>query len=308
MLLQLDGEEVPSGEPSARSIYERWILGLLDRVTGEAHAHLSAYRFDLFAQSLYAFVWDEYCDWFLELAKPVLQEGDASERASMRHTLAFVLERTLRLLHPLIPFITEELWQQLAPRLGLRAVTIGAMSYPQPAGRSEAEAEEAMRLLKGLVVAVRRLRSEYGVPPTRQVEVLAATANPALPDFVAAHHRAIASLARLSAWRWLVEDEEPRVAAVAIEGDCRIFLPLAGLIDLDAERERLERELARLQREIERSEGKLARSDFRERAPAAVVAQEEARLAEFRDRLAALRERRARLQERRPSPSPVAPA
>lgn len=117
VLLQLDGEEVPSGEPSARSIYERWILGLLDRVTGEAHAHLSAYRFDLFAQSLYAFVWDEYCDWFLELAKPVLQEGDASERASMRHTLAFVLERTLRLLHPLIPFITEELWQQLAPAL-----------------------------------------------------------------------------------------------------------------------------------------------------------------------------------------------
>jgi valyl-tRNA synthetase len=296
VLLQLGGERLPKGEPEALSPYERWILGRLDRLSSEVHGHLAAYRFDLLAQSLHAFVWDEYCDWFLELAKPVLQEGAERERASMRHTLAFALERALRLLHPLIPFVTEELWQQLAPALGLEAESLGLMPYPEPSGRSDANAEAEIGTLKALVVAIRRLRSEYGVPPARGVEVLALSRDARLHALVAAHRRALSTLARLSQWRWIGEGEAPRLAAAAVEGDCHLFLPLEGLIDLEAERERLGREIARLEREIERCESKLARADFRARAPAAVVAQEEARLADFRRRLAALIERRARLE------------
>ncbi len=293
--LQIGDERLPGGVPAAVTLYERWILSLLERLAGETRAHLSAYRFDLLAQSLHAFVWDEFCDWFLELAKPVLAEGRPHERDSIRHTLGFVLERVLRLLHPLMPFITEELWQQLAPALGLEAQSVGLMPYPAPEGLGAAAAEETMHELKALVVAIRRLRSEYAIPPARTVEVLAATANQRLRDLVTDHHRVLAALARLSDWRWIDDRDEPRLAAAAVVGDCRIFLPLEGLIDLAAERDRLGREIARLERELERTQARLARSDFRERAPAAVVAQEQARLAEFRERIDALRARRERI-------------
>src|SRR5690606_32607684 len=153
---------------------ERWILSRLASAAAQAHEHFASYRFDLLAQALYEFAWNEYCDWFVELAKPALQGSDAAAAESTRHTLLVVLEALLRLLHPLIPFVTEELWRHVAPRLGIEGDTISLQSYPRAAEfqRDFASAEADVEWLKQMVTGLRRIRSELGVSPSRQVPLL----------------------------------------------------------------------------------------------------------------------------------------
>src|SRR5690606_35769060 len=150
---------------------EKWILARLASTAAEAQTHFASYRFDLLAQTLYEFAWNEYCDWFVELAKPALQGSDAAAAQSTRHTLLVVLEALLRLLHPLIPFVTEELWRQVAPRLGIEGDTISLPAYPQAADfpRDSARAEADVEWLRQMVTGLRRIRSELGVSPSRQV-------------------------------------------------------------------------------------------------------------------------------------------
>ncbi|WP_224242443.1 valine--tRNA ligase [Hyalangium gracile] len=284
-----------SGSPTPKTDAERWILSRLARTVREVEAQFAAYRFDLVSQALYEFTWNEYCDWFLELAKPALTGGDSEEAHSTRHTLLFVLETTLRLLHPLIPFITEEIWHAVAPKLGLTGESISTQPYPEPKqfsgdyGRAEADIE----WLKASVSQLRRIRSEMNISPTRPVPLLLQGGGAEDRERIQRFQAGLSFLARLESIAWL-EGEAP-ASATAIVGELRLLMPLAGLIDLSAERARLEKEMKRLEGDIAKCNTKLGSETFVNNAPAAVVAQERQRLTDWTQQLATLREQHRRL-------------
>jgi valyl-tRNA synthetase len=273
---------------------EKWILSRLARVADEAQAHFAAYRFDLLAQSLYEFAWNEYCDWFVELAKPALNGADPAAADSTRRTLLAVLEALLRLLHPLIPFVTEELWRQVAPRLGIAGDTISLQRYPQAAdvaGAGFDRAEADIEWLKQMVTALRRIRSELGVSPSKQVPLLVQAGNERDRARLARFDAQLKFLNRLDRVEAL--EGEPPPAAAGLVGELKLFVPLEGLVDLDAERARLDKEIARVSAEKDKSHAKLAK--FSDKVPAAVVDQERQRLADWTAQLDALMAQRTRL-------------
>ncbi|TDK31486.1 valine--tRNA ligase [Luteimonas terrae] len=273
---------------------EKWILSRLAKVTGEAQAHFAAYRFDLLAQALYEFAWNEYCDWFVELTKPALQGDDKAAADSTRRTLLSVLEAVLRLLHPLIPFVTEELWQQVAPRLGIEGDTISLQRYPQAADFGGADFERAeadIEWLKQMVTALRRVRSELGVSPGKQVPLLVRAGSETTRSRLQRFDSQLKFLNRLE--RIETIDGDPPPAAAGLVGDLKLFVPLEGLVDLDAERARLDKEIVRVTAEKDKSAAKLEK--FSDKVPAAVVDQERQRLADWTAQVEALSAQRARL-------------
>ena len=277
---------------------ERWILARLDATAAEAAGHFADYRFDLLAQALYEFAWNDFCDWFVELAKPALNGDDARAAASTRHTLLHVLERLLCLLHPLVPFVTEALWRQVAPRLGLAGPSIMLRPYPlagdlDTSGFDGAAAD--IEWLKGVVSALRRVRSELNVAPSRQVPLLVAGGDATDRARLARFAPALSFLNRLASIDALDDRAAAPAAATAVVGDLTLLVPLEGLVDLDAERARLDRELARVAAELARSRAKLASETFVANAPPAVVGQERQRLADREAQHAALSAQRARL-------------
>jgi valyl-tRNA synthetase len=284
-----------TGAPQPKTDAEKWILARLAAVTAQAQEHFAAYRFDLLAQALYEFAWNEFCDWFVELAKPALNGEDAEAAASTRHTLLHVLESLLRLLHPLVPFVTEELWRQVAPRVGIDGASISLRPYPVPddfAGVDYAGAEADIEWFKAMVSALRRVRSELGVSPGKPVRLLLADGVATDRARVERFASQLRFLLRLEAIEWLDGATAP-ASATAIVGELKLLVPLEGLVDLDAERARLDKELARVVVEKEKSETKLGK--FSDKVPAAVVEQERQRLADWSSQLAGLQEQRARL-------------
>jgi len=284
-----------TGVPQPRTDAERWILARLAAVSAEAQTHFANYRFDLLAQCLYEFAWNEFCDWFLELTKPALNGADAEDANSTRHTLLYVLEALLRLLHPLIPFVTEQLWGQVAPRLGITDDTISQRPYPtaEEFAGDFARAEAHVEWLKSMVNALRRVRSELNVPPSKLVPLLLQGGN---DDDRARMTRFTASLSfllKLERIEWLANGSDTPPAATAIVGDLTLLVPLEGLVDLGAERARLDKEIARVESEKEKSGTKLAK--FTDKVPAAVVEQERVRLVEWTAQLEGLRSQRAKL-------------
>ncbi len=294
VLMNTEGGALPAQAAAAPATdAERWILARLAATAAQAQAHFAAYRFDLLAQTLYEFAWNEYCDWFVELAKPALQGQDAAAAASTRRTLLVVLEALLRMLHPLVPFVTEELWRQVAPRLSIDGDTISLQPYPQAGdfAGDHAGAEADIEWLKQMVTALRRIRSELGVPPSRQVPLLVRPAGEldrARLQRFDAQLRFLNRLERIEAL-----DGDPPPSAAGLVGEMGLFVPLEGLVDLDAERARLDREIARVAAERDKSEAKLAK--FSDKVPAAVVEQERQRLADWSAQHQALSAQRARL-------------
>jgi valyl-tRNA synthetase len=299
VLMNTEGVAAPaapaSGHPATDA--EKWILARLAATAAEAETHFAAYRFDLLAQSLYEFAWNDFCDWFVELAKPALNGDDAAQAASTRHTLLFVLERLLSLLHPLVPFVTEELWQQVAPRLGIAGDTIMLQPYPQasdfaaPDERAVADVE----WLKAMVSALRRVRSELNVAPGKQVPLLLAGGGAAERTRVQRAGTQLRFLNRLDSIEFLDDAAQAPAAATAVVGELTLLVPLAGLVDLGAERARLDKELARVDVEIGKSQGKLGNATFVDNAPAAVVDQERQRLADWTAQHDALQAQRRKL-------------
>ena len=277
---------------------EKWILSRLAKVTAEAQTHFANYRFDLLAQSLYEFAWNEFCDWFVELAKPALNGNDAAAADSTRHTLLHVLESLLRLLHPLTPFVTEELWQQVAPRLGIENNTISLQPYPSSAdfaGQDFARAEADVEWLKAMVTALRRVRSELNVSPSKTVRLLLQNGTAEDRSRIERFTQSLKFLLKLDAIEWLASDGGAPASAAAVVGELKLLVPLEGLVDLDAERTRLDKEIKRVEAEIGKCNGKLGNATFVQNAPPAVVEQERARLADWNTQLNALREQRAKL-------------
>ena len=282
VLMNVDGKDVgldPS-KPTRLSIADRWIQSRVQRAEAEIATHLAAYRFDLAAKSIYELVWDEYCDWYVELAKVQLQNGaqhgtEAEQRAT-RQTLVRVLETMLRLAHPFIPFITEELWQKVAPLAGTSGESISIQPYPASVAAStdaapDTEAEREVARIKDRTVALRTLRSKMGVSPAKRIAAFASGDKASL----SATSAYVVALAKLSGLE--IVDELPRHdAPVEVVGGDRLMLHIE--VDLVAERGRLAKERARLENDIAKAREKLANASFVGRAPAAVVAEERARL------------------------------
>jgi valyl-tRNA synthetase len=287
---------LPAGEGTAKTEAERWIMSRLHATLAEVEQHFTTYRFDHLAQALYEFVWNEYCDWFLELSKPALNGDDAEAAASTRYTLLVVLEASLRALHPVIPFITEEIWQSVAPQLGLDAAGILQRPYPHAAEfPMDATASAEIEWFKQVLTGVRKIRAEMNIAPGKTIPLLFADGDDEDRRRTDKFAAQIAFLARCETPHWLTSDESEPAAAAAVVGNLRVLIPLAGLIDLEAERTRLDKEIARIEGEIRKCEGKLGNANFVDHAPAAVVEQERTRLADWNTQRDALHEQVARL-------------
>ncbi|HRH87754.1 MAG TPA: valine--tRNA ligase [Rubrivivax sp.] len=278
---------------------DRWIVGELQRVEAAVERGFAEYRLDNVANAIYAFVWDEYCDWYLEIAKVQLAQGTPAQQRASRRTLLRVLEAVLRLLHPIAPFITAELWEQVAPLAGRKPADSDAgivtAPYPQPQlQRVDAQADAWVARLKAVAGACRQLRSEMNLSPAERVPLLVVGD----AEFIAAATPLLKALARLSEVRQLADDaafaEATRSTPVAVQGDARLALQVA--IDVEAESARLAKEIARIEAEIGKATAKLGNASFVERAPAAVVAQEKQRLDDFRRTLDRLRDQASRLR------------
>jgi valyl-tRNA synthetase len=280
------------------SMADRWISGELQRVEAAVAQGFADYRLDLVANAIYAFVWDEYCDWYLEIAKVQIAAGNPAQQRATRRTLIRTLETVLRLLHPVAPFITAELWDTVAVVAGRKAAdggdSIVTAAYPQAQlGKVDPAADQWMGRLKAVVAECRRLRSEMGLNPGERVPLLTFGDE----AFVVAASPLLKALARLAEVRALADEaafaQATQAAPVAMSGDLRLALFVA--IDVEAEQARLAKEVSRLQGEITKADAKLGNAGFVARAPAAVVEQERARLADFRQSLARLQDQQTRL-------------
>ncbi|WP_405223778.1 valine--tRNA ligase [Lentisalinibacter sediminis] len=280
------------------SAADHWIRSRLARTITTVHEQFAAYRLDLAAQAIYEFTWHEFCDWYLELSKPVLQSDDAggAEKRGTRQTLIETLETLLRLTHPLMPFITEEIWLRVAPRAGQDGETVMIRPFP----RAETDdidpaAEREMEWVQGFILGVRRIRGEMDIAPGRRLPVLLQGAGEQDRRLLERHGRLVREVGRIDSVDFLEDEAEAPPSATALLGDMRIFVPMAGLIDVDAERERLGKQAKKVEAELSRAEAKLANPRFVDNAPAEVVAKERERQAEFRRQLDQIREQLDRL-------------
>jgi len=278
------------------SCADRWILSLLQQTEQQVIDNFAKYRLDLAAQAIYSFIWDEYCDWYLELSKPVLNNADASEAAlrGTRRTLVRVLETILKLAHPVIPFITEEIWQRIAPLAGAQGETIMHCAYPEPDDSAfDQGAIDEMEWVKEFVLGVRKIRSGMNIDPRKPLPVLLQNGSDADQQRLADNRHYITSLARVESIEWLGKREGPE-SATALIGEMKLLIPMAGLIDKEAEQARLRKDLDRKRTDLELIGKKLGNPDFVAKAPAAVVDKEKARAEDVK---AAIRQLEEQLQK-----------
>jgi valyl-tRNA synthetase len=282
-----------SASPVDLSNADKWIISLLQKAELDVAKGFADYRFDNIASTIYKFVWDEYCDWYLEVAKVQVQSGTEGQQRATRHTLLRVLEVVLRLAHPVIPFVTEALWQAVAPLAGKAGDSIMTQPYPiaNTANIDEA-AESWMQQLKTLTDATRNLRGEMQLAPSLRVPLIVEAGNAADKAAMEGFAPYIQSLGKLSEVQ-IVDALPESPAAVSIVGTTKLMLKVE--IDVKAERERLSKEIARVEGEINKANGKLSNESFVARAPAEVVAQEKERVANFSATLDKMREQFAKL-------------
>ena len=295
-----DGHDIPDtrghGAGAVPCVADRWIRSRLVALAEQVRDGFESYRFDYVAASLYDFTWNEFCDWYLELTKPVLAGTDVPEavRASTRRTLVEVFETLLRFLHPVMPFVTEDLWRRVAPAAGIEGESVMVQPWPEP-GEADPEAEAEIEWIKTFVLAVRHVRGEMDIASGRRVAVVLQGGDALDAGRVEAHRDLLVSLARLEGLAWLEPDAPPPPGAAAFAGALKILLPFEGTVDLAAERARLEREIEKRVRDLGQVEAKLANEAFVTRAPAPVVEKQRERAAELGRAIGRLRDQVERL-------------
>lgn len=281
------------------SLADRWILSRLQRTQQKVLSALDSYRFDHAAEALYSFIWNEYCAWYLELSKPVLWDDNASpeQLRGTRQTLVQVLESALRLAHPLMPYITEEIWQKVKPLVGKTGPSIMLEAYPEfAANRVDEQAEADLNWVRDVIEGVRNIRGEMNISPAKPIPLLFSKGQSADQAKLEANRSFLIKLAKLESVTWLPAGEEAPLSATALVGQMEVLVPMAGLIDKDAELARLTKELAKLNGEIKRFNGKLSNAKFVDNAPAEVVDKERAKLAEAEAAAATLQQQVAKIE------------
>ncbi|MEW6461121.1 MAG: valine--tRNA ligase [Pseudomonadota bacterium] len=294
-----DGQDTGvNGEEVELSSVDRWIISQLQRTEAEVTRQLDAFRFDLATQALYEFVWDQYCAWYLELVKPVLWDENAplERQRGTRRTLVRVLEVILRLAHPFMPFITEEIWQRIKGQAGVQGDTL--MLQPWPVAnetRIDAAAEGDIEWVKQLMLGVRQIRGEMKISMAKRIDIIVANASAEDQRRLADFEPLLNKLAKLESVRVLAAGEEAPMSATTLVGEMEVLVPMAGLIDKDAELARLDKEIGRLEGEVKRVGGKLSNEGFVAKAPAEVLEKERAKLAEAEQALAKMVEQRGKI-------------
>jgi valyl-tRNA synthetase len=302
VLMNAEDQDVGLGDDAVElSLADRWIISRLQQTEAQVTKALEEYRFDHASQALYDFVWNEYCDWYLELSKPVLWDENASEEAKRgtRRTLVRVLEVILRLAHPMMPFISEEIWQRVAPLAGTRSKDDDSlMTQPWPqadASRIDEQSIRDIEWLKGVIVAVRNIRAEMNIAPGKPLDALLTKGKAGDRERLEANRLFLSKLAKLQSVSWLDDPEQAPLSATQLVGDMEVLVPMADLIDKDAELQRLAKEIDKQDKLITGIEKKLGNESFTAKAPEAVVEKERGKLKEYLATRQVLVEQRAKI-------------
>ncbi len=292
----MNTEEQDTGlgsEEKVLSVADRWIISELQGTITEFESAVEQYRFDIAANTLYEFTWNTYCDWYLELSKPILYGDDYSdtEKRGTRHTLVTILEQLLRLLHPFMPFITEEVWQKVAPLAGANGDSIMLQAFPtSDEAKIDKQAEADIEWLKTVIVGIRNIRGEMNIAPGKPINSLFKNGSVQDKERLNAYTNFLGKLAKLESIKWVQADETTPMSATALAGQMEILIPMAGLIDVEQEMSRLAKEIEKLAKEQSRISGKLSNSNFTDKAPEAVVAKERAKLEDIESTLSKINE------------------
>jgi valyl-tRNA synthetase len=292
------GQILVDGKPGAMelSLADRWIIGLFNQTVKTFDDHMAAYRFDLAANTLYEFTWNQFCDWYLELTKPVMQHGSEAQMRGTRHTLVTVLEKMQRLMHPIMPYITETIWQRVKPLAGVTGDTLMLATFPSyQAELVDSDAMADLEWIKQVIVAVRNIRAELNIAPSKPLNALVRGVSYQDRIRLEANQAFFASLAKLETITILSEGETAPMSTTQFIGNMELLIPLAGLIDVSAEMARIDKLLEKLAQEIARIEGKLSNEGFVAKAPAAVIDKERAKMTDLKRDIDKLNEQKIEL-------------
>ncbi|WP_448546523.1 valine--tRNA ligase [Thalassotalea fusca] len=280
------------------SLADRWIQTQFQHTVKTVHESFASFRFDLAAQALYEFTWNQFCDWYLELTKPVLFKGTEAEQRGTRYTLVSTLEALLRLMHPIMPFITETIWQRVVPLTSFEANgdSIMIQSFPQvDESKIDTQAEADLEWVKQFIVAIRNIRGEMDIAPSKPLPVLLKNVNDEDARRLADNEQFLSALAKLEQVTVLADDDEGPASATAVIGNMSLLIPMAGLIDKEAEIARLTKAIEKLEKDVQRTKGKLSNENFVSKAPEAVINKEKEKLAEAESTLAKMVEQKAQI-------------
>lgn len=293
VMMNVEGQTVgQTARPDLWELPEQWIVSRLQKAEQAVQQAFATYRLDLAAQAIYEFIWNEYCDWYVELTKPVLNDENVSEerKAEVRRVLLAVMEASLRLAHPIMPYLTEEIWQTLAPKLGISGETIMLAQYPvADEAKINEQAEADMQWLQGLIGAVRNIRGEMGLGNARLLPVLLQNTTEAEKAQITRIEALFKALAKVESITFLADGEQPPLSSSSVVGHVSVYVPMKGLIDPKAELGRLQKDLDKVQKQHDQIATKLGNEGFVAKAPAAVVEGEKVKLAEFADQLAKIK-------------------
>ena len=285
------------------SLADRWIIGQFEQTVKTVHEAFDTFRFDLASQALYEFTWNQFCDWYLELTKPVLfpkdqEQGDEAQQRGTRHTLVNVLEGLLRLMHPIMPFITETIWQRVQPLSDFAKTddSIMVQGFPQfDADKCDQQAIDDLEWVKQFIIAIRNIRGEMDISPSKSLPVLLKNVSENDQRRLTENEQFLSSLAKLESIEVLAADEQGPACASAYVGDLSVLIPMAGLIDKEAELTRLDKAIDKLEKDAARTRGKLGNDSFVGKAPAAVIDKEKAKLSDAESALAKMLEQKAQI-------------
>ena len=304
--VMMNTEEFDCGQSSAQgeagemelSLADRWIIGQFEQTVKTVHEAFDTYRFDLASQALYEFTWNQFCDWYLELTKPVLFKGNEAQQRGTRHTLVNILESLLRLMHPIMPFITETIWQRVQPLsdFSKNGDSIMVQAFPQfNEDNCDQKAIDDLEWVKQFIIAIRNIRGEMDISPSKELPVLLKNVNENDQRRLDENEQFLSSLAKLDSITVLADDEQGPASASAVVGDLSVLIPMAGLIDKAAELARLDKAIDKLEKDAAKTRGKLANENFVGKAPAAVIEKEKAKLADAESVLAKMQEQKEQI-------------
>lgn len=280
------------------SLADRWIIGQFQQTVKTVHESFASFRFDLASQALYEFTWNQFCDWYLELTKPVLFKGSEAQQRGTRHTLVNVLEALLRLMHPIMPFITETIWQRVQPlsQFEKNGDSIMTQSFPEfDQSLCDQQAIDDLEWVKQFIIAIRNIRGEMDIAPSKPLNVLLKNVNATDQRRLDTNQQFLSALAKLENIEVLADDDSGPASATAVIGDLTLLIPMAGLIDKTAELARLSKAMDKLAKDVERTRAKLSNENFVSKAPEAVINKEKAKLSDAESTLTKMAEQKAQI-------------